>query len=107
MRRINLTLCPDGSCNTGICVRHRRHTPTLDAWQLPFSPGACREVSIHVRLWVASLFAVILAVISMSPAIYAQALGESVEVNVPFAFEDGYQYFPPGLYTIRMESHNT
>jgi hypothetical protein len=54
----------------------------------------------------ASLFAVILAVMSMSPTIYAQASGESVEFNVPFAFEDGSQSFPPGQYTIQRESQN-
>jgi hypothetical protein len=59
---------------------------TLPEWMLP-----------------ASLYAVILAAMSISPTMHAQESGESVEFNVPFAFEDGSQYFPPGLYTIQME----
>ena len=59
---------------------------TLPKWMLP-----------------AGIYAVILAVVSISPTIHAQESGESVKFNVPFAFEDGSQYFPPGLYTIQME----
>ena len=55
----------------------------------------------------ASLFAVILAVVSMSPTIYAQESGVWVEFNVPFAFEHGSQIFPPGQYTIQMETQDT
>jgi hypothetical protein len=61
-----------------------------------------------LSMWMlrAILFAIILAVVSRSPATHAQEVGESLVVNVPFAFEDGSQYFPPGLYTIRMEFQN-
>ena len=63
----------------------------------------------QLSMWMlrASLFAVILAVVSLPPTMYAQEVGETVTLNVPFAFEDGSQRFPPGLYTIRMEAqHN-
>jgi hypothetical protein len=61
-------------------------------------------------MWVlrAAPFAIIPAVVSMSPIIYAQDSGESIKFNVPFAFEDGVQHYPPGQYTvhIRMENQN-
>lgn len=50
-----------------------------------------------------SLFAVILVATSWSPASRAQAVGMSLEVNVPFAFDNGTQHFAAGPYTIRME----
>jgi hypothetical protein len=53
------------------------------------------------------LFAIILAVVSMSPTIYAQESGVSVEFNAPFAFEDGSQIFLPAQDTIQMETHDT
>jgi len=52
------------------------------------------------------LFAGILVATSLSPASRAQDLGMSVEVNVPFAFENGTQHFAPGLYMIRMEEQH-
>jgi hypothetical protein len=55
----------------------------------------------------ASLFAVILAIVSMSAAIYAQESGVSVEFNVPVAFEDGSQIFSRGQYPIQMETPDT
>jgi len=62
----------------------------------------------QLSMWMirASLFAVILAVVSMPPIIYAQELGETVRLNVPFAFEDGSQRFPPGFYTIQMKAQH-
>jgi hypothetical protein len=62
----------------------------------------------NLSTWVlrATFFAII-AVISRSPVICAQELGESLKVNVPFAFEDGSQYFPPGLYSIQMVYQHT
>jgi hypothetical protein len=71
--------------------------------------SSIRRISMRtLPKWMlrASLFAVILAVMSMSPAIYAQESVESIEFNVPFAFEDGSQIFPPGQYTIQMESQD-
>jgi hypothetical protein len=50
-----------------------------------------------------SLFAVTLVATSWTPASHAQDLEMSLEVNVPFAFENGTQHFAAGLYTIRME----
>jgi hypothetical protein len=47
----------------------------------------------------ASLSAVILTVMSMSSTIYALDSNVSVEFNIPFAFEDGSQDFPPPVCT--------
>ena len=62
----------------------------------------------QLSMWMlrASLFAVILAVVSLPSKIYAQEVSETVTLNVPFAFEDGSQRFPTGLYTIRMEAQH-
>jgi hypothetical protein len=54
----------------------------------------------------AILFAVILAVAALSPALHGENLDDAVEINVPFAFENGSQHFKPGHYTIRMAFQN-
>jgi hypothetical protein len=51
----------------------------------------------------ASLLAVILAAAPSSVVSQAQDMGESVVVNVPFAFGDGSQNFAAGRYSIRMD----
>jgi hypothetical protein len=62
----------------------------------------------QLSMWMlrASLFAIILAVVSLPPAMYAQEVGETVTLNVPFAFEVGSQRFPPGFYTIQMKDQH-
>jgi hypothetical protein len=47
-----------------------------------------------------------LAIVSLAPASRSQNLNVQGVVNVPFAFETGYQHYAPGRYTIRMESSN-
>jgi hypothetical protein len=54
----------------------------------------------------ARIFAAVLAVVTLAPALHAQDLRVGGIVNVPFAFETGYQRFAAGVYTICMESPN-
>jgi hypothetical protein len=54
----------------------------------------------------AILLAIIVAGAPLSPASHAQDLEGNVEVKVPFAFEDGFQHFSPGLYTISVDYRN-
>jgi hypothetical protein len=52
----------------------------------------------------ATLFAVILAVAPSAAVSHAQDMDNAVVVvKVPFAFVDGSQHFPAGLYNIRMD----
>ena len=51
-----------------------------------------------------TICAALLAAVSLAPAAHAQNLRNGEMVNVPFAFETGYQHFPAGVYIIRMES---
>jgi hypothetical protein len=59
-----------------------------------------------LRKFRATVFTAVLAVISLAPASEAQNQAAGGTVNVPFAFETGYQHFEPGVYTIRMETPN-
>jgi hypothetical protein len=54
----------------------------------------------------ASIFAAVLAVAPLSPALNAQDVGAVGQMNVPFAFETGSQHYPAGVYTIRMEDQH-
>ena len=55
-----------------------------------------------------SIFAAVLAFVSLSPASHAQDVGMIGQVNVPFAFETGSgHHFDAGVYTIRMENQHT
>jgi hypothetical protein len=54
----------------------------------------------------ASIFAAVLAVAPLSPALNAQDAGAVGRMNVPFAFETGSQHYPAGVYTIRMEDQH-
>jgi hypothetical protein len=72
------------------------------------TPSTRRTYLRQLSMWMlrASLFAIILAVVSLPPAMYAQEVGETVTLNVPFAFEVGSQRFPPGFYTIQMKDQH-
>jgi hypothetical protein len=48
----------------------------------------------------------VFAVVSLAPASQAQDQKIGGMVNVPFAFETGYQHFEPASYAIRLESPN-
>jgi hypothetical protein len=56
------------------------------------------------RKFRAAVFTAVLAVVSLAPALPAQARTEGLRVNVPFAFETGRQHFAPGMYTISMKT---
>jgi hypothetical protein len=56
----------------------------------------------------AGLFAAVLAVAPLSPALHGQDVGMIVNVNVPFAFETSSgHHFNPGIYSIKMENVHT
>jgi hypothetical protein len=56
----------------------------------------------------AGLFAAVLAVAPLSPALHAQDVGMIGKMNVPFAFETtSGHHFNPGVYSIRMDSPHT
>jgi hypothetical protein len=55
----------------------------------------------------ASIFAAVLTIVPMSPALHAQDADMAAEVNVPFAFNTASQHYAPGLYRLRMESEDT
>ena len=48
----------------------------------------------------AGLFAAFLAVLSLVPLARAQARETIARVNVPFAFQCGFQHYPAGIYDI-------
>ena len=54
----------------------------------------------------AILLAVILAGATLTPASQAQDLENALIVNVPFAFQNGRQHLPAGLYTISMNNQH-
>jgi hypothetical protein len=56
----------------------------------------------------AGLFAAVLAVAPLSPALHGQDVGMIANVHVPFAFETSSgHHFNPGLYSIKMENVHT
>ena len=55
----------------------------------------------------ASIFAVVLTLVPMSPALHAQDADMAAQVNVPFAFNTASQHYAPGLYRLRMENEDT
>ena len=56
----------------------------------------------------AGLFAAVLAVAPLSPALRAQDIGMIARINVPFAFETSSgKHFHAGVYTVRMENPHT
>ena len=56
----------------------------------------------------AGLFAAVLAVAPLSPALHGQDVGMVAKMNVPFAFETASgHHFAPGVYSVRMENLHT
>jgi hypothetical protein len=55
----------------------------------------------------ASIFAAVLTLVPMSPALHAQDGDMAAQVNVPFAFNTASQHYAPGLYRLRMENEDT
>ncbi len=56
----------------------------------------------------AGLFAAVLAVAPLSPALHGQDVGIFAKMNVPFAFETASgHHCAPGVYSVRMESLHT
>jgi len=56
----------------------------------------------------AGLFAAVLAVAPLAPALHGQDIGMVAKMNVPFAFETASgHHFAPGVYSVRMDSIHT
>jgi hypothetical protein len=55
----------------------------------------------------ASIFAAVIAIAPLSPALHAQDSGMAAQVNVPFGFQTGSQHYAPGVYTIEMANDYT
>jgi hypothetical protein len=64
--------------------------------------------TLSISKFRAGLFAAVLAVAPLSPALHGQDVGMVAKVNVPFAFETASgHHFAPGVYSVRMESVHT
>jgi hypothetical protein len=64
--------------------------------------------TLSISKFRAGLFAAVLAVAPLSPALHGQDLGMFAKMNVPFAFETASgQHFAPGVYSVRMENLHT
>ena len=64
--------------------------------------------TLSISKFRAGIFAAVLAVAPLSPALHGQDVGMIANVNVPFAFETAYgHHFAPGLYSIKMENVHT
>ena len=64
--------------------------------------------TLSISKFRAGLFAAVLAVAPLSPALHGQDAGVIAQVNVPFAFETSSgHHFAPGVYSVRMESLHT
>ncbi len=64
--------------------------------------------TLSISKFRAGLFAAVLAVAPLSPALHGQDVGMIANVNVPFAFETASgHHFAPGLYSIKMENVHT
>lgn len=64
--------------------------------------------TLSISKFRAGLFAAVLAVAPLSPALHGQDVGMIANVNVPFAFETSSgHHFNPGLYSIKMENPHT
>jgi hypothetical protein len=63
---------------------------------------------LSISKFRAGLFAAVLAVAPLSPALHGQDVGMIVTVNVPFAFQTASgHHFNPGIYSIKMENAHT
>jgi hypothetical protein len=64
--------------------------------------------TLSISKFRAGLFATVLAVAPLSPALHGQDVGMFAKMNVPFAFETASgHHFAPGVYSVRMESLHT
>jgi hypothetical protein len=64
--------------------------------------------TLSISKFRAGLFAAVLAVAPLSPALHGQDLGMFAKMNVPFAFETASgHHFAPGVYSVRMENLHT
>jgi hypothetical protein len=64
--------------------------------------------TLSISKFRAGLFAAVLAVAPLSPALHSQDVGMFAKMNVPFAFETASgHHFAPGVYSVRMESLHT
>jgi hypothetical protein len=64
--------------------------------------------TVSISKFRAGLFAAVLAVAPLSPALHAQDEGIIVNVNVPFAFQTASgHHFNPGFYSMKMENVHT
>jgi hypothetical protein len=64
--------------------------------------------TLSISKFRAGLFAAVLAVAPLSPALHGQDVGMVAKVNVPFAFETASgHHFAPGVYSVRMEGPYT
>jgi hypothetical protein len=65
-------------------------------------------ITLSISKFRAGLFAAVLAVAPLSPALHGQDVGMIVNVNVPFAFQTASgHHFNPGIYSIKMENVHT
>jgi hypothetical protein len=64
--------------------------------------------TLSISKFRAGLFAAVLVVAPLSPALHGQDAGMVANINVPFAFEiaSGH-HFAPGVYSVRMDSPHT
>jgi hypothetical protein len=53
-----------------------------------------------------ALLACTLAATALASASHAFAQGQIMQVNVPFAFHNGSQHMPAGIYRVEMQSNN-
>ncbi len=64
--------------------------------------------ALSISKFRAGLFAAVLAVAPLSPALHGQNVGMVAKVNVPFAFETASgHHFAPGVYSVQMEGLHT
>jgi hypothetical protein len=64
--------------------------------------------TLSISKFRAGLFAAVLALAPLSPALHGQDVGTIVNVNVPFAFQTASgHHFSPGIYSIKMENVHT
>ena len=63
-------------------------------------------ITLSMFKFHASLFAGILTIALLTPASHAQASGAPINVDVPFAFQNGSQHFAAGRYTIGKTNQN-
>jgi hypothetical protein len=64
--------------------------------------------TLSISKFRAGLFAAVLAVAPLSPALHGQDSGMVAKITVPFAFETASgHHFAPGVYSVRLDSPHT